>query len=95
MTKVPELGFDPEPATIKISFEVYGKKFVYDQTYLYVPRSDQGIDDRVIGFFRNSYFEARLEARSARFMEFEQNRLAEEKAKDLKLIEELKTKHAG
>lgn len=45
-------------ASIKIEFEIYGKKFRKDMWINYWP-GECGVDDRVLEFFRESYGKAR------------------------------------
>ena len=43
-------------AEIKIIFDIYGKKEKFDAYINYTP-NDEGIDERIIKFFRDVYFE--------------------------------------
>lgn len=95
MTKPEDIGKDPEEATIYASFIVYGQTFTYDQKISYVPTTMEGIDARVLSFFRNAYAEARQEARMKRFMEFQQSRVSEHEARERRLLDELTKKYAG
>ena len=99
MTKPDGAGFeyDPVPATVKISYTVFGKTFVYEASFDYVPSIPlgHGVDGRVMDFFRNSYQEAREEYRHTEMARLARCALFEKEQRERALFEELKKKYAG